>query len=144
MRIYLDVCAYNRPFDNQDQDRVYLEAESILAILNYCQNEDWILVGSDVVDFEINKMQNSHKKEKVLSLSRIAQEHLCLTEPIEKRAVELQGSGIKLFDSLHLALAETGKVNVFLTTDDRLVRLSKKTSLNLKVENPLNWISEVL
>ena len=33
MKIYMDVCSYNRPFDNQEQDRIYLEAEAVLSIL---------------------------------------------------------------------------------------------------------------
>jgi hypothetical protein len=30
MKIYLDNCCLNRPFDDLSQDRVYLEAEAIL------------------------------------------------------------------------------------------------------------------
>jgi hypothetical protein len=32
MRIYLDACCLNRPFDNQSQERVRLESEAIQAI----------------------------------------------------------------------------------------------------------------
>jgi hypothetical protein len=39
LRIYLDVCCLNRPFDNQVQDRVRLEAEAVLAILKIEKNE---------------------------------------------------------------------------------------------------------
>ncbi len=33
MRIYLDNCCYNRPFDDQTQERIHLESEAILTIL---------------------------------------------------------------------------------------------------------------
>jgi hypothetical protein len=33
-RIYLDVCCLNRPFDDQRQDRIRLEAEAIERILD--------------------------------------------------------------------------------------------------------------
>jgi hypothetical protein len=33
MRIYLDNCAYNRPFDDQSQIRISLEAQASAAIL---------------------------------------------------------------------------------------------------------------
>ena len=38
LRIYLDVCCLNRPFDEQTQDRVRLETEAILTILSHCKN----------------------------------------------------------------------------------------------------------
>lgn len=37
MRIYLDVCCLNRPFDDQTQDRIHLEAEAVLTILKYIE-----------------------------------------------------------------------------------------------------------
>jgi len=33
-RLYLDVCCLNRPFDDQSQDRIRLEAEAVRVILN--------------------------------------------------------------------------------------------------------------
>lgn len=33
-KIYLDVCRLNRPFDDQTQERIHLEAEAILVILS--------------------------------------------------------------------------------------------------------------
>ena len=38
MRIYLDNCCYNRPFDDQTQDRIHIESEAVLAILKACEN----------------------------------------------------------------------------------------------------------
>lgn len=33
MKIYLDVCCLNRPFDDQAQTRIRLESEAILLII---------------------------------------------------------------------------------------------------------------
>jgi hypothetical protein len=33
MRVYLDACCLNRPFDDRSQDRIRLEAEAVLAII---------------------------------------------------------------------------------------------------------------
>jgi hypothetical protein len=35
--IYLDVCCLNRPFDDQTQERIRLEAEAVLHILAIVQ-----------------------------------------------------------------------------------------------------------
>ena len=37
MRVYLDVCCLNRPFDDQSQDRIKLETDAVLSILDNCQ-----------------------------------------------------------------------------------------------------------
>lgn len=47
---------------------------------------------------------------------------------------------------LPLRCAEAAAVDVFLTTDDKLVRLALRPMerLNLRVENPLTWLKEVV
>lgn len=47
-------------------------------------------------------------------------------------------------DALHLACAEYADVDVFLTTDDRLLRRAASTHppLQCKIKNPLQWILE--
>ena len=53
--------------------------------------------------------------------------------------------GVGPYDSLHLACAERGRADVFLTTDDRLLALALKhiARLEVKVDNPLSWLREV-
>ncbi|WP_256875183.1 hypothetical protein [Nostoc sp. C052] len=45
--IYLDVCCLNRPFDDQTQERIRLEAEAVLLILANCQTGEWQMLVSD-------------------------------------------------------------------------------------------------
>ena len=52
-KIYLDVCCWNRPFDDQTQTRVHLEAEAILAIVSEIERGDSQLLHSEIVDLEI-------------------------------------------------------------------------------------------
>ncbi|HPZ08922.1 MAG TPA: hypothetical protein PL110_12455 [Candidatus Eremiobacteraeota bacterium] len=42
MKIYLDTCCLNRPFDDQTQDRNRLEAEAIMIILLNLASDKWI------------------------------------------------------------------------------------------------------
>ena len=37
VRIYIDTCCLNRPFDDQTQDRIHLETEAILIILKHME-----------------------------------------------------------------------------------------------------------
>jgi predicted nucleic acid-binding protein len=57
------------------------------------------------------------------------------------RAEKLMELSFKFHDALHLAFAEARDADVFLTTDDRLLRKAKKyqSILNLEVENPTIW-----
>jgi hypothetical protein len=51
MRIYLDTCCYNRPFDDQHQERVHIESEAILIIIKRAQQNLDEIIGSDVLNF---------------------------------------------------------------------------------------------
>lgn len=65
MRIYLDVSCHNRPLDDQLNDRIKIETEIILLIFKKIESGEYSLVGSDIITYEIGKMQDSDKKEKV-------------------------------------------------------------------------------
>lgn len=54
--------------------------------------------------------------------------------------------GFKPMDALHIACAEESKVDVLLTTDDRLVNMAQKFRrlLHIDVMNPLQWIEKVV
>ena len=146
MKIYLDVCCLNRPFDDQTQDRIHLEAEAILSILNHSQTAGWSVIGSDAIDYEISKMPDNDKLLMVQILSTMHDAHVKVDAGVERRAVELKRAGLKSLDALHVACAEKGKADILLTTDDNLLSkaLKNQRTLKVKVENPLRWVMEVL
>jgi predicted nucleic acid-binding protein len=115
-----------------------------MSILYHCQSGEWQLIGSDIIDVEINQIQNPYKKHKVLLLSGIAIYKVNLNEKIKSRALELQQMGIKLFDSLHIASAEEINADIVLTTDDKLLKRVKRIQeITIKIENPVHWLMEV-
>ena len=146
MKIYLDVCCLNRPFDDQTQDRIHLESEAVLRILEHCQIGKWQLIGSEVIDFEISKIPDAERRHKVDSLASLAKFGVTVDEEVEERALILEKAGIKSVDALHLACAEKTEADIFLTTDDRLLqnvfRNNKLTKIRL--DNPINWLMEVM
>jgi hypothetical protein len=50
MRIYLDNCCFNRPFDNQAQTKIRLEAEAKLHIQDQIVNSAYELVWSYILE----------------------------------------------------------------------------------------------
>ncbi len=144
MRLYLDNCCLNRPYDDLRDDMVRMEAESVMSIIARCEDGDWEFCSSDVLFDEIDNATNLVKKQKVLLLYGAATCHIDLTSKIVVRAKFIEGAGIKPYDSLHLASAEFGGADVFLTTDRKLISAAKRSDITIRVANPLQWLTEVL
>lgn len=69
MKIYLDTCCLNRPFDDQRQPRIRLEAEAVTLILEKARQREWTWIGSEVLVYEIQQTANTERKERLLLLS---------------------------------------------------------------------------
>jgi predicted nucleic acid-binding protein len=142
MTVYLDVCCLNRPFDDQSQNRVRLEAEAVLSILEMATAGKLKLVSSDIIDDELSQMPDDERREKVELLLDASSKHVPLTTSIERRATTFHKWNITPLDALHLAAAEAAHADYFLTTDDFLLRRTHRHAdeLKVKVENPAKWL----
>ncbi len=145
LRIYLDVCCLNRPFDDQRQDRIRLESEAVLLILGHCAVGTWQWISSAVVEEEVNNTPSIERRHRVRSMLSGAHSTVALTQAAVIRAQELKAMGFRTYDALHMACAEQATVNIFLTTDDRGLRIaaSHAAELHVCVANPLTWLMEV-
>lgn len=140
-RIYLDCCCYSRPFDDQSQDRIYLESEAILAILKEVDNGIGKILGSTILEMEISNISNEIKKQKIKDLYTIASENIVYNNKIKKRAKEImEKSSVRTMDSLHIASAEYGEAQVLLTTDYKLIRACSILNLTIKIQNPILYL----
>lgn len=145
MKIYLDNCCYNRPFDDQTQERIHLESEAILTILKRGEIGVYQIIGSDILRLEIERMSDGVKKQRVKELYQVASMSISYSEEIKDRAAEIVStSKIRNFDSLHIASAEVAGVDVLITTDNKLEKMAAKLNLKIKVMNPLKFAWEVL
>ena len=122
IRIYMDTCCFNRPFDNQSQPAVYDEAQAVLKIQDGIIEGRHDLVWSYVLDREIFRTSDAVRKYEMLLWGDIA----CYvikrkTAAIETLSNKLQGMGIKLFDPLHIACAVDLSCDCFITTDHKLL-----------------------
>jgi hypothetical protein len=146
MRIYLDTCLLNRPFDNQQDDRVRLETEALKIILSHVDVGDWVLVGSPILDLEVAQIPDYGRREALQELlACVASEGAILDEETGNLARQIQARGIGGFDALHLACAARVKVDVLLSTDDRFVRRACRMSdlVTCVVELPLKWLESM-
>ncbi len=143
-RIYLDACCLNRPFDDQTQPRIALETQAILTILSQCQTEQWKLISSTALDVELDQTRNLERLRNVKAILAVAKIKVVSSQVIEERSRELQTLGFSGFDAAHIASAERGRADIFLSTDDRLVRKAQRYSqtLNVTVDNPVQWLMQ--
>jgi len=144
MKVYLDVCCINRPFDDQSQDRIRLEAESVRILLHQVKIGQLIWVGSSVVFFELMQNKDQERKEKMLSLIAPMSEMIMIDQEDIQRAEDLEKMGFGAMDALHLAAAERLTADIFFTVDDRLLRNGRryKKKLKVKVLSPITYWTE--
>ena len=145
-KVYLDVCCLNRPFDDQEQERIHLESEAIRLILKRIGKCDLIWVGSSVLNLEINKTPDIERKANVIAFMDGITDKIYATEKDVDRARVFESLGFKAMDALHLACAERLQVDVFLTVDDKLISKGKMNpgNPNIRIENPVTWLQEVI
>ena len=145
LKIYLDSCCFNRPFDDLSQDKIRFECEAVLAILKNCEEGAWNIFRSDILDDEIDRITNLFKKLKVLMLYSAASIHIELSDEIINRAKEFQQKyNIKPFDALHLASAEQSGADILLTTDKKFLKFAAKSDSKIRITNPIIWLTEVM
>lgn len=144
MKIYLDVCCLNRPFDDQGQVRVREESEAIVQIIQRVVAGEWTHVSSDVVTLELEAMPDAMRRAQVEVLLSSVQSIIRLTMPVFRRAAELQRFSLKIEDSLHVAAAEAGGADVMLSCDDSVCRkaIRYRRQVRVRVANPVKWLEE--
>lgn len=105
---------------------------------------EWEWVGSEVMDLEISKTPDPERRHRVTLLASSMHRRVVVNKEEEGRATHLRALGFSGADALHLACAERGGADVFLTTDDKLLRLALRHvgALKIQVANPLTWLQK--
>ena len=139
MRIYLDNCMFNRPFDNQTQIRIRLESEAKLYIQGKIKSKSIELIWSYILEVENAHNPHDERKIAIQKWKNISTIKILETPEILANANHLLKFGIKPKDALHVASAVEGKAAYFLTTDDKLLSGVKRSNI-IEVLNPVDYI----
>ncbi len=122
MRVYLDNCCFNRPFDSQSQLRVRLETEAKLHIQERVVAGEIELVWSYILDFE-NAANPFEERRNAIGLWRTrAVIDVGETPGLLANAKLLTAQGIRSKDALHVACAVEAGCEHFITTDAALLK----------------------
>ena|SRR3989338_1134805 len=142
IKVYLDTSVYNRPFDDQSQIRIRLETEAFLSILEKAISGSIVIIGSSVLTYENSKNPFTERRERVLNYLSSVTKFIRLNDSIKKRALLLEGIGIDSIDALHIAFAEFGEADYFVTSDNDIIKKAARNKDIFKIEvyNPLEFI----
>ena len=142
MNIYLDLCVYNRAFDDQSDPKILIETIGFLFILSMIQAEELQIFNSFILEYENS---NNPKIENSLIITDIMNEavsYIHYNSDIKYRALEFEQIGIKHFDALHLACAEYANADFFITCDDDLIKKADKIEdIGIKTVSLLTFIA---
>ncbi|MDH4164730.1 MAG: PIN domain-containing protein [Nitrospirota bacterium] len=143
-KIYLDTSVYNRPFDDQRQARIRLEAEAFLSILEKTMAGAVSIISSSVVAYENSLSPFPARKERVSDYIALSSRTVKMSQAIRKRATILETAGFDSLDAMHLACAEAGDVEYFITCDDNITKKAKRNPavVSLIVCSPLQFLIE--
>jgi predicted nucleic acid-binding protein len=140
-KIYLDTSAYNRPFDDQTQPKIFLETQAVVIIFQMLEAGTVELISSLVLEYENSRnpsLINQVAMNRYLQMAELRQE---INGGVRQRAKQLEHNGVKAMDALHIACAEAAGSDYFVTCDKRLI--NRCLALTMKVLNPVDFVLEM-
>lgn len=142
MRIYLDNCCYNRPYDDQNQSRIMLETQAKLLIQDLIKDKKIELASSFSQRFENRKNPYEGRQISIGDFLRnntsfyIGAERL---EDVRELANKFMSAGLKGKDAYHMSSAVLAKCDYFISTDDRIL---KYDGMLIKSINPIDFMMQ--
>lgn len=139
MRLYLDNCCFNRPFDDQTQIRISLETQAKLEVQHMILEGIHTLVWSYMLEYE--NMQNPFeiRRNSIIKWKEIAEINVSENESVLRMAELLSAKGLKAKDAIHISCAIESECDYFLTTD---MGILKKDIDDILVRNPIEFLVE--
>lgn len=133
----MDVCCFNRPFDDQSQLMVRLETEAKLFIQERIKNGTLELVWSYMLDFENDVNPYPCRRNSIIAWKSFAMMDIEETEALLVCVKSFERRGLKPCDALHLACAVTTSTDCFITVDKSIL---KKPIHEIAVMTPEEFI----
>lgn len=141
MKIYLDNCCFNRPYDDQSFLTIRLETEAKLDIQEKIKSGRLSLGWSYVLDFENSANPFMERRTEIQKWKDIADSFVNEKDEILLKIHELTAIGLKSLDALHIACAVSLQCQYFLTVDKGILKKTTEYS-EIKTTNPINFIIE--
>lgn len=140
MKVYLDLCCFNRPFDDQRQYIVYLETEAKMFIQRMIADKEIQMAWSYMLDFENSANPDYGVRDSIARWKALAETIILENQSILDDAEMLhETTGLGIKDSIHIVCAVESQADFFITTDKGI--LKKKNALQgIQIVNPIEFI----
>ena len=142
MRVYLDMCCYNRPYDDQTQIQVSLETQAKLHIQDQIQKKQLELVTSYMLRYECGQNPYEMRRKAIMQFidtHTAAYVGLERKGEVESMAAEIMKTGVKFKDACHVASAIYAKCEYFISTDKRLLKYQTN---QIRLVTPIEFVAE--
>ncbi|HDQ73779.1 MAG TPA: PIN domain protein [Chloroflexi bacterium] len=139
MKIYLDNCVFNRPFDDQSQIRIKLETEAKFYIQGQIRQQHIALIWSYILELENARNPFAERRHTIDQWQALAYIDINETATVLKWAHSVQALGLQSKDALHIACAIEAEADYFITTDDLIIKKLQNFS-EIRVVDPLEFI----
>lgn len=143
MRVYLDNCCYNRPYDDQSQLRISLETQAKLRVQEMIKDDQIELASSYTSLYENSRNPYEIKRR---TIGKFIEDHTSVyvdesyASAVGELAAAIMATGVKSADAHHAASAIIAGCDYLLTTDDRLLKYSTD---KIQVVDPIEFIKRL-
>ena len=140
MRIYLDMCCYNRLFDEDSAEKFSVEAKKIIQIQREIVQKNLELVTSFMLHYENYQKKNKNHLERIDFFIKTQRKIYVGVDSIETLKIfadNFISQGIKIKDAYHLASAIFTECDYFITFDKKLLKFSTD---KIKILNPVDFM----
>ena len=141
MRLYLDNCCFNRPYDDQSTLTIRLETEAKLHIQNAIRAGQYALGWSYILDYENAANPLRERRAEIQKWEELADVYTVETSGILALMERFVAAGLKPMDALHVACAKDLDCQYFLTVDKGILKKAKLIA-QIKILNPLDFVIE--
>lgn len=140
IKIYLDNCCYNRPFDNQKDLMIQEETQAKMFIQSLVKYKTVELVYSSISVEENSASPFEENSSSILDFIENNAKYYISKDNNEcaiSLTEEIMRTGIKLKDASHTACAIIANCDYLITTDKRLLKYKDD---RIKIVNPTEFL----
>ena len=137
MRVYLDNCCFNRPYDEQTLLKVRLETQSKMSIQQSVLDGKLELIWSFILEYENDQNPFIERRKQIETWQNLSVVDCVLSDEILTKSKELMKLGLREKDAYHVSCAIFSNADYFITTDAKI--LNKGIS-DVKVVSPVEFV----
>lgn len=138
-KLYLDLCSFNRPYDDQLVDVIRLESEAKLTIQERIERGEHELIWSFILTYENSKNPDLNTLEAIENWKNLAAMVIEYSTDVVEQGQALSRLGLDPKDALHVSSAILAGADYFITTDKGIL---KRRSIidQINILNPVEFL----